>query len=104
MQETCSVCNKPFTDDEWSDRHTDPRDRVSDCHDYCCPKPNCVRIRKMIEQDQLFEAIVLTSEGYRFKPKQCVWHDYLDERQLMLIQKEITRRNLELLKKLKESL
>jgi hypothetical protein len=58
----------------------------------------------MIEQDQLFGAIVLTSEGYRFKPKQCVWFDYLDERQLMLIQKEIIRRNLELLKKLKESI
>jgi hypothetical protein len=57
---------------------------------------------EMVEQDQLFGAIVLTNEGYKFKPKQCVWFDYLNDRQLMLIQKEIIRRNMELLQKLKQ--
>ena len=36
--ETCSVCGKPFTEAAWNNRHTDPRDGMSDCHAGCCPK------------------------------------------------------------------
>lgn len=34
----CSECNKPFTAKSWDKRHTNPRDRESDCHAECCPR------------------------------------------------------------------
>ncbi len=36
----CSVCGHGFTEIEWQDRHTDPRDGMSDCHNRCCPRCN----------------------------------------------------------------
>jgi hypothetical protein len=32
----CSICSKPFSEEEWLDRHTDPRNG-EDCHAKCCP-------------------------------------------------------------------
>ena len=38
--EFCSICYKPFTEAAWDNRHTDPRDNLSDCHAHCCPQCN----------------------------------------------------------------
>lgn len=46
----CSVCGKPFTDDEWDNRHTDPRDGLSDCHEGCCPLCNLYIVKKKEEE------------------------------------------------------
>jgi hypothetical protein len=32
----CEICGKPFTEQEWEDRHTDPA-TGEDCHERCCP-------------------------------------------------------------------
>lgn len=36
--ERCSVCGGGFSEASWDDRHTDPRDGLSDCHARCCPR------------------------------------------------------------------
>ena len=33
--EICSICGKPFTDNEWLNRHDD--EDGEDCHERCCP-------------------------------------------------------------------
>lgn len=48
LNERCSVCGGGFTTLEWLNRHTDPRDNLSDCHDRCCPSCNHLT-RKMID-------------------------------------------------------
>jgi len=32
--ENCSICDKPFTEKEWEDRHTSANGE--DCHEDCC--------------------------------------------------------------------
>jgi len=32
----CWVCDKPFTEDEWEDRHTPDDNPLADCHAACC--------------------------------------------------------------------
>lgn len=46
VDDTCCVCGKPFTDEEWSERHSHPVGGL-DCHDTCCPmcKPKRTRNR-----------------------------------------------------------
>lgn len=44
----CVICGKPFTDDEWEERHTDPA-TGEDCHERCCPKCNPKRKQKQQE-------------------------------------------------------
>lgn len=34
----CDICNKPFTEDEWDNRHS--TEDGHDCHERCCPVCN----------------------------------------------------------------
>ena len=38
LDESCSVCGRPFTERAWENRHTDPRDNLGECHASCCPR------------------------------------------------------------------
>ena len=53
--EKCSVCGSGFTAKSWNNRHTHPRDGMSDCHARCCPDPFCQASRAVAKADKAAE-------------------------------------------------